>query len=142
MNWRYFFIASFFFRFWIIAQEQSPLVSPPSKLPSPSDISKKSNLPETGELIDIPLFQAAEQQLNGVLASHDFNIHLPEHISFGEGSELWLSYRPSPLLLPELSTMTVLINGVKLHSIGIGNSENIQQDTEYLRLAKLQSVRC
>lgn len=77
------------------------------------------------ETVVIPLVRAPVQQISGVFASAEFFVRLPEHIQIKPGSQLELIYHASPVLLPDVCTMTVLVNGTKIDSrriLGIGSS--------------------
>lgn len=65
----------------------------------------------------VPLFTGQAARLEGVLASREFTFRLPEHVRYLPGSQFKLVFRASPLLLPDVSTMTVSLNGRQLTSM-------------------------
>lgn len=65
----------------------------------------------------VPLFAGDTTRLEGVLASREFTFRLPEHVRYLPGSQFKLVFRASPLLLPDVSTMTVSLNGRQLTSM-------------------------
>lgn len=65
----------------------------------------------------VPLFSGDAARLEGVLASREFAFRLPEHVRYLPGSQFKLVFRGSPLLLPDVSTMTVSLNGRQLTSM-------------------------
>lgn len=65
----------------------------------------------------VPLFAGGSARLEGVLASREFAFRLPEHVRYLPGSQCKLVFRASPLLLPDVSTMTVSLNGRQLTSL-------------------------
>lgn len=65
----------------------------------------------------VPLFAGKATRLEGVLASREFTFRLPEHVRYLPGSQFKLVLRASPLLLPDVSTMTVNLNGRQLTSV-------------------------
>ena len=65
----------------------------------------------------VPLFNGESSRLEGVLASREFSFRLPEHVRYLPGSQFKLVFRASPLLLPDVSTMTVSLNGRQLTSM-------------------------
>lgn len=92
------------------------------------------NVPQTKVHIDraeVPLFLSSHDRLDGALAKRDYLIRLPEHVRFEPGSELVLSYRSSPLLVPDVSTLSVRLNDRELTSVRLGsqNGETQGQNT-------------
>lgn len=65
----------------------------------------------------VPLFAGDATRLEGVLASREFAFRLPEHVRYLPGSRFKLVFRASPLLLPDVSSMTVSLNGRQLTSL-------------------------
>ncbi|MBU3665784.1 MAG: cellulose biosynthesis cyclic di-GMP-binding regulatory protein BcsB, partial [Chthoniobacterales bacterium] len=65
----------------------------------------------------VPLFEGQSTRLEGVLAARQFSFRLPEHVRYLPGSQFKLVFRSSPLLLPDVSTMTVSLNGRQLTSM-------------------------
>ena len=82
-----------------------------------------STAASTPGTFDVPLFTSHGKRLEGVLAKEDFFIRLPEHVRYVPGSELQLSFRSSPLLLPDVSTMSVSVNDVLLSSARLGKTD-------------------
>lgn len=72
--------------------------------------------PSAGKFF-VPLFAGDATRLEGVLASRQFSFRLPEHVRYLPGSQFKLVFRASPLLLPDVSTMTVSLNGRQLTSV-------------------------
>ncbi len=70
-----------------------------------------------------PLFFADKDLLTGVLAHKDYMIRLPEHIRYEAGSELILHFKSSPLLLADVSTMTIGFNDRPLFSVRLGGAQ-------------------
>ncbi|MFZ4776194.1 MAG: cellulose biosynthesis cyclic di-GMP-binding regulatory protein BcsB [Terrimicrobiaceae bacterium] len=70
-----------------------------------------------------PLFLADKDLLSGVLAHKDYMIRLPEHLRYEAGSELILHFKSSPLLLADVSTMTVGFNDRPMVSVRLGGAE-------------------
>jgi hypothetical protein len=65
----------------------------------------------------VPLFAGDATRLEGVLAAREFTFRLPEHVRYLPGARFRLVFRASPLLLPDVSTMTVSLNGRPLTSL-------------------------
>ena len=65
----------------------------------------------------VPLFAGNSTRMEGVLASREFVFRLPEHVRYLPGSQFKLVFRASPLLLPDVSTMTISLNGQPLTSV-------------------------
>ncbi len=70
-----------------------------------------------------PLFSGSEKRLAGALAGQDLYIRLPEHIRYVQGSELVLSFVSSPILLPDISTLSVSLNDRPVTSIRLGQTD-------------------
>lgn len=70
-----------------------------------------------------PLFLADKDLLSGVLAHKDYMVRLPEHVRYEGGSELILHFKSSPLLLADVSTMTIGFNARPLVSVRLGGAE-------------------
>jgi len=83
---------------------------------------------------DAPIISETSERMEGVLAEKDFFIRLPEHIRYEQGTELILSFRSSPLLLPDVSTMSVSFNGRPVTSLRLGNPAGGSTGKEVLRL--------
>ena len=73
--------------------------------------------PTTPDKFFVPLFAGGTARLEGVLATREFSFRLPEHVRYLPGSQCKLVFRASPLLLPDVSTMTVSLNGRQLTSM-------------------------
>jgi hypothetical protein len=69
----------------------------------------------------IPLFATKSERLEGILAKRDFLFRIPGHIRLEPGSTLTLLHRSSPLLVDDVSTMTVSVNGERLTSTRLGD---------------------
>jgi hypothetical protein len=69
---------------------------------------------------DVPLFGGTQDRIEGVLSKKEYAFRLPENVRLEPGSELTLAYRSSPLLLPDVSTMSVQLNGRDLTSVRLG----------------------
>lgn len=69
----------------------------------------------------VPLFASRSERLEGVLAKRDFLFRIPGHIRLEPGSTLTLVHRSSPLLVEDVSTMTVSVNGERLTSTRLGD---------------------
>lgn len=82
-----------------------------------------------------PLFAEDSMRLEGVLASQDFVIRLPEHVRYLPGSRFNLVFRASPLLLPDVSTMTVSLNGRQLTSLRPVTKQEVQPQKQTVSLA-------
>ena len=65
----------------------------------------------------VPLLAGKSTRMEGVLASREFVFRLPEHVRYLPGSQFKLVFRASPLLLPDVSTMTITLNDQPLTSI-------------------------
>ena len=76
---------------------------------------------------EVPLFLSSHDRLDGALAKRDYLIRLPEHVRFEPGTELVLSYRSSPLLLPDVSTLSVKLNDRELTSVRLGSQNGETQ---------------
>ncbi len=83
---------------------------------------------------DVPLFLSSHDRLDGALAKRDYMIRLPEHVRFEPGSELVLSYRSSPLLIPDVSTLSVKLNDRELTSVRLGSQKGETQDQKTLTI--------
>jgi hypothetical protein len=79
----------------------------------------------------VPLFSGGSARLEGVLASREFAFRLPEHVRYLPGSQCKLVFRASPLLLPDVSTMTVSLNGRQLTSLRpvAGREKQLEKQT-------------
>ena len=82
-----------------------------------SGLAQATSAPAT---FDVPLFSSRGKRMEGSSAKDEFLIRLPEHVRYESGSELILSFRCSPLLVSDASTMCVSINDVTLTSIRLG----------------------
>jgi hypothetical protein len=80
------------------------------------EFTTAAQVPAVVETASISLFEKPQEQLTGVFPVVEYFIRLPEHAVTQSGSTLYLNIRPSPLLLPDVSTLTVSINNVKVHS--------------------------
>lgn len=83
---------------------------------------------------EVPLFLSSHDRLDGALAKRDYLIRLPEHVRFEPGTELVLSYRSSPLLLPDVSTLSVKLNDRELTSVRLGSQKGETQDHNTLTI--------
>lgn len=82
-----------------------------------------------------PLFLEDAVRMEGVLASQDFVFRLPEHVRYLPGSAFNLVFRASPLLLPDVSTMTVSLNGRQLTSLRPVQRQEVQPGRQTVALA-------
>ena len=71
-----------------------------------------------------PLFAGSHERLEGALTQKDFSIRLPEHLRWEAGSELVINLRTSPLLLGDISTLSVSLNDRELTSVRLGDKPN------------------
>lgn len=69
---------------------------------------------------EVPLFAGNRDRIEGVLSKKDYAFRLPEHVRLEPGSELDIVWRSSPLLMPDVSTLTVQLNGRELTSVRLG----------------------
>ena len=84
---------------------------------------------------EVPFFQSTHDRLDGCLAKRDYLIRLPEHVRFEAGSEILLTYRASPLLMPDVSTLSVRLNDRELTSVRLGSQKGASsQDPSTLRI--------
>lgn len=96
---------------------KSPAPTATSEIPTPKpDELSAADASGPVESVEIPLVRTATQQINGAFASADFFVRLPEHIRFAPGSQIRILYRPSPILIPDICTMTLIVNGMKVDS--------------------------
>ncbi len=65
----------------------------------------------------VPLVKASELRLAGPLPSSEVYFQLPEHVQLDGPARLTLRFRASQLLIPSVSTATIEINGVPIHSV-------------------------
>lgn len=72
---------------------------------------------------DVPLFSGAQSRLEGVLSRKEYAFRLPEHVLLEPGSELMLAWHASPLLLPDVSTMSVQLNDRDVTSVRLGTKK-------------------
>jgi hypothetical protein len=82
----------------------------------------------------VPLFPGDTTRLEGVLASREFSFRLPEHVRYLPGSQFKLVFRASPLLLPDVSTMTVSLNGRQLTSMRPVNGRELQPQKQEIAI--------
>ena len=73
---------------------------------------------------DVPLFSGAQSRLEGVLSRKEYAFRLPEHVLLEPGSELMLAWHASPLLLPDVSTMSVQLNDRDVTSVRLGTKKD------------------
>lgn len=78
----------------------------------------------------VPLFTTSEYRFQGPLPQAEFFFQLPQHVERTEGSRLVIRFRASPLLIPDISTATIMLNGSPLTSIRLpgaaGDSGDLQ----------------
>ena len=74
---------------------------------------------------DVPLFSGAQSRIEGVLSKKEYAFRLPEHLRLEPGSELTLAWNASPLLLPDISTLSVRLNNRDITSIRLGNKSDM-----------------
>ena len=78
--------------------------------------------PATGTF-EVPLFEKDQRRIEGVLSKKDYAFKLPEHVRLEPGSELTLLWQASPLLLPDVSTMSVQLNNRDITSVRLGTKK-------------------
>jgi hypothetical protein len=103
----------------IVAAVKSPILFLGSLLAAIVSVSAATGgaVTTTPDKFFVPLFAGGSARLEGVLASREFAFRLPEHVRYLPGSQCKLVFRASPLLLPDVSTMTVSLNGRQLTSL-------------------------
>jgi hypothetical protein len=74
---------------------------------------------------DVPLFSGTLSRIEGVLSRKEYAFRLPEHVLLEPGSELMLAWHASPLLLPDVSTMSIQLNGREVTSVRLGTKKDI-----------------
>ena len=72
---------------------------------------------------EVPLFSGTQSRLEGVLSKKEYAFKLPEHVNLEPGSELTLVWHASPLLLPDVSTMSVQLNDRDVTSVRLGTKK-------------------
>jgi hypothetical protein len=72
---------------------------------------------------EVPLFEKDQMRIEGVLSKKDYAFKLPEHVRLESGSELTLLWQASPLLLPDVSTMSVQLNNREITSVRLGTKK-------------------
>jgi hypothetical protein len=82
----------------------------------------------------VPLFAGSHARLEGALTQKEFSIRLPEHLRWEAGSELVIHLRTSPLLLGDISTLSISLNDRELSSVRLGDkaSERGEQSKKTL----------
>ena len=73
---------------------------------------------------EVPLFSGTQSRLEGVLSKKEYAFKLPEHVNLEPGSELTLIWHASPLLLPDVSTMSVQLNDREVTSVRLGTKKD------------------
>jgi hypothetical protein len=89
---------------------------------------------------EVPLFGDTRDRIEGVLSKKEFSFRLPEHIRLEPGSELDLVWRSSPLLLPDVSTLTVRLNDRELSSVRLGIKKEAPDNQEHGKISIPLSV--
>lgn len=89
---------------------------------------------------EVPLFGENRDRIEGVLSKKEFSFRLPEHIRLEPGSELDLVWRSSPLLLPDVSTLTVRLNDRELSSVRLGIKKDAPDNQEHGKISIPLSV--
>lgn len=74
---------------------------------------------------EVPLFDKDQMRIEGVLSKKDYAFKLPEHVRLEAGSELSLLWQASPLLLSDVSTMSVQINNREVTSVRLAAKKEI-----------------
>lgn len=75
----------------------------------------------------VPLFKTAEYKFQGPLPSAEFFFELPQHVELLPGSTLTLNFRASSLLLRDVSTATIELNGSPLKSLRLPGAEDADE---------------
>ena len=70
----------------------------------------------------IPLFKTAEQKFLGPLASSEFFFEIPQHVELAGPQVMTIRFRASQLLIPDISTATIELNGSPVKSIRLPGS--------------------
>lgn len=73
----------------------------------------------------VPLFEKDHMRIEGVLSKKDYAFKLPEHVRLEPGSELTLLWQASPLLLPDVSTLSVQVNNRDITSVRLGAKKEV-----------------
>ena len=84
---------------------------------------------------EVPLFSDTGNRIEGVLANKEYSFRLPEHIRLEAGSELVVVWRSSPLLLPDVSTLTVRLNDRELSSVRLGIKKGASDAQEHGKIS-------
>lgn len=109
--------------------------SPNSNAEEGSGSTPSSRDKPNHQYAEVPFFLSSHDRLDGVLAKRDYLIRLPEHVRFEAGSEILLTYRSSPLLMPDVSTLSVRLNDRELTSVRLGSQKGASsQDASTLRI--------
>ena len=80
--------------------------------------------PTAPRSFDVPLFSGTQSRIEGVLSRKEYAFRLPEHVLLEPGSELMLAWHASPLLLPDVSTMSVQLNDREVTSVRLGTKKD------------------
>ncbi|MEI8294284.1 MAG: cellulose biosynthesis cyclic di-GMP-binding regulatory protein BcsB [bacterium] len=72
------------------------------------------------QTFEVPLFSGTHSRIEGVLSNKEYAFKLPEHVRLEPGSEITLAWHGSPLLLADVSTLSVQLNDRELTSIRLG----------------------
>lgn len=75
----------------------------------------------------VPLFKGAEHKFQGPLPSAEFFFELPGHVELLAGSNLTVRFRASSLLLSDVSTATIELNGSPLRSLRLPGVEEANE---------------
>jgi hypothetical protein len=102
-----------------------------------TDASAATMRPLQAATFQVPVVSPDSGRLEGVLAKKDFTFRLPEHVRLEPGSEIQLHYRSSEILDPDVSTLTVLLNGQQLGSTRVVSAQ--PQDQAQVRGANSSS---
>jgi len=84
---------------------------------------------------EVPLFGDTGNRIEGVLSNKEYSFRLPEHIRLEPGSELDVVWRSSPLLLPDVSTLTVRLNDRELSSVRLGIKKDATDAQEHGKIS-------
>jgi hypothetical protein len=87
------------------------------------------------QFFEVPLFEGSHSRIEGVLSNKEYSFRLPEHVRLEPGSEIKLAWRGSPLLLPDVSTMSIQLNERDLTGIRLGTKNETSESQEEGHLA-------